>query len=147
MPPTTRRDLAQLLLPALLATPTLEAATVMQQTLPSAAFPFDQLPAKTNEKNGNIGRQVLDGLTHSGYLVEVHLTELSPGEAPHPPHHHIHEEMVMMVRGSLEVTIGGKSTRLGPAGSAYVASNVEHGWRNVGSDRALYFVLALGKDS
>jgi quercetin dioxygenase-like cupin family protein len=55
--------------------------------------------------------------------------------------------MVLMVRGTLEVTIAGKATRLGPGSSAYVASNVEHGRRNVGGDRALYFVLALGADS
>jgi quercetin dioxygenase-like cupin family protein len=142
MPPT-RRDLA-CLLPALIAPAALAAES---PNLPSAAFVFEELPTKRNEQNGNITRQVLDGLTHTGYKVEVHLTELSPGEAPHPPHRHVHEEMVMMVRGSLEVTMAGKATRLGSGSSAYVASNVEHGWRNVGTDRALYFVLALGKDS
>jgi quercetin dioxygenase-like cupin family protein len=55
--------------------------------------------------------------------------------------------MVLMVRGTLEVTIAGKATRLGPGSSAYVASSVEHGWRNVGGDQALCFVLALGADS
>lgn len=139
----TRRDLARLL-PAAIVAPAFAAE---EHALPSAVFPFDALPAKTNAKNGNVTRQVLDGLTHTGYKVEVHLTELSPGEAPHPPHRHVHEEMVMMVRGALAVTIAGKTTRLGPGSSAYVASNVEHGWRNVGADRALYFVLALGKDS
>jgi quercetin dioxygenase-like cupin family protein len=142
MPPT-RRDLARLL-PAAIVAPALAAE---EPNLPSAVFSFDELPAKTNAQNGNVTRQVLDGLTHTGYKVEVHLTELSPGEAPHPPHRHVHEEMVLMLRGSLEVTIAGKATRLGPGSSAYVASNMEHGWRNVGADRALYFVLALGPDS
>lgn len=142
MPPT-RRDLARLL-PVAIAAPALAAE---ERNLPSAVFAFDELSAKTNPQNGNLTRQVLDGLTHSGYAVEVHLTELSPGEAPHPPHRHVHEEMVMMVKGTLAVTIAGKTTRLGPGSSAYVASNVEHGWRGVGADRALYFVLALGKDS
>jgi quercetin dioxygenase-like cupin family protein len=142
MPPT-RRDLARLL-PVAIAAPAFAAEEL---NLPSAVFAFDELPAKANAENGNVTRAVLDGLTHVGYKVEVHLTELSPGEAPHPPHHHVHEEMVLMVKGTLEVTIAGKATRLGPGSSAYVASNVEHGWRNVGADRALYFVLALGPDS
>jgi quercetin dioxygenase-like cupin family protein len=44
----------------------------------------------------------------------------------------------------MEVTISGNSTRLGPGSVAYVASNLEHGWRNVGDTRAQYFVVALG---
>ncbi len=74
------------------------------------------------------------------------MTELAPGEAPHPPHHHVHEEMVLIQEGSLEVTITGRSAKLGPGSAAYVASNEEHGWRNVGTTRARYFVLALGQD-
>jgi quercetin dioxygenase-like cupin family protein len=142
MPPT-RRDLARLL-PVAIAAPALAAD---EHNLPSAVFAFDALPATTNAANGNVTRPVLDGLTHTGYKAEVHLTELSPGEAPHPPHRHVHEEMVLMVRGTLEVTIAGKAARLGQGSSAFVASNIEHGWRNVGQDRALYFVLALGSDA
>jgi quercetin dioxygenase-like cupin family protein len=33
---------------------------------------------------------------------------------------------------------------LGPGSAAYVASNEVHGWRNVGTTRAQYFVLAIG---
>jgi hypothetical protein len=29
----------------------------------------------------------------------------------------------------------------------YVASNEEHGWKNVGETQAHYFVLALGQES
>ena len=54
--------------------------------------------------------------------------------------------MIMIHEGTMEVTISGKSTKLGPGSTAYVASNEEHGWKNVGDKRALYFVLALGRD-
>ena len=52
--------------------------------------------------------------------------------------------MIFIREGTLEVTISGKSVQLGPGSAALVASNEEHGWRNVGSGRARYFVLALG---
>ncbi len=87
------------------------------------------------------------GDTHSGYGIEIHLTELGPGMAPHPPHKHVHEEMVLLRTGALDVTISGKTTRLTPGSIAYVASNEEHGWRNPGSDRSEYFVIALGRDN
>jgi mannose-6-phosphate isomerase-like protein (cupin superfamily) len=102
------------------------------------------LPVKKNGKNES--RQVFDGRTHSGFPVDLHLTSLAPGEAPHPPHHHVHEEMMLIREGTLEVTISGKSTRIGPGSVAYIASNEEHGLRNVGTTPAKYFVIALGRE-
>jgi len=55
--------------------------------------------------------------------------------------------MIMIREGTMEVTIAGKSAKLGPGSVAYVASNEEHGWKNVGTTRAQYFILAIGHDS
>jgi len=65
---------------------------------------------------------------------------------PHAPHRHVHEEMLLIREGTLEVTVKGRTERLGPGSAVYVASNEEHGWTNVGSSPAKYFVLALGDD-
>ena len=133
----TRRDLSLLL-------PGWSAAAQAQRpgALLSKSFRYEDLPAKANGENKS--RAILNGLTHTDFPVELHETELAPGLAPHPPHHHEHEEMVLMREGTLEVTIAGRVTNLGPGSVAFVASNEEHGWRNVGGDRARYFVLALG---
>lgn len=138
----TRRDLS-LLLPALAAA---GAATAQTKTaLPSHVFKYEDLPVKeSGEHKENRGRAVLDGVNHSGFPIEVHMTDLAPGSAPHPPHHHIDEEMVLLKNGQLDVTINGKTERIGPGGMAYVNSNEEHGWRNPGPDRAEYFVIAFG---
>ncbi len=112
--------------------------------LPSQMHRFEDLPVRNSGKNRT--RAVLKGETHAGFPIEMHLTELAPGEAPHPPHHHVHEEMILIQSGTVEVTISGKKQNLGPGSAAYVASNEEHGWRNVGDTPALYFVLALGGD-
>ena len=92
-------------------------------------------------------RPVLDGETHDGVRIELHESDLPPGGAPHPPHRHIHEEMILIREGTMEVTIAGRSARLGPGSVAYVASNEEHGWHNAGTTRAHYFVLAVGPDT
>jgi quercetin dioxygenase-like cupin family protein len=136
-----RRDLAALL-PLLFQA----RARADEAQLPSKAFPFEQLPAKKS-KNGNEQRAVLNGLTHAGCPLEVHITSLPPGGAPHPPHHHEHEEMILVQEGTMEVTISGKSTRLGPGSAAFVHSNEEHGWHNVGDTRAQYFVVAIGRQT
>ena len=137
MPIFSRRDLP-FLLPALAAA----RASAQNSALPSKTYRFTDL--KVNATGENKLRPVLDGHTHSGFRVEVHLTELPPGGAPHPPHHHVHEEMILIKDGTMEVTISGKATTLGPGSVAYVASNEEHGWQNAGSTRALYFIVAIG---
>ncbi len=135
-----RRDLF-LLLPALAAS---AAWGAEDSTLPSKAYPFDALPVHTSGENKS--RQVFSGKTHTGFEVSMHETDLAPGGMPHPPHHHEHEEIFMMREGTLEVTIEGKTSRIGPGGAAYVASNQEHGVHNPGPAHAQYFVFALGTE-
>jgi len=135
----TRRDLS-LLLPGLAA-----HAAAQSPALASRTYSFPELPVRAAGENRQ--RAVLKGETHTAFPVELHLTELAPGQAPHPPHHHVHEEMIMIWQGTLEVTIAGRTASLGPGSVAYVASGEEHGWRNAGADRAHYFVLALGRDA
>jgi quercetin dioxygenase-like cupin family protein len=141
----SRRDL-NLLFPAALAAMNAAAQSTAQNTpLTSNTYKFEDLAVHPSGQNRS--RPILQGETHTGLPIELHMTELAPGQAPHPPHRHVHEEMVMVQEGTLEVTIAGRAATLGPGSSAFVASNDHHGWRNVGTTRALYFVLALGRDS
>jgi quercetin dioxygenase-like cupin family protein len=52
----------------------------------------------------------------------------------------------MLREGTVDMTISGKTTRLGPGSVAYIASNELHGLINNGTDAAHYFVIALGDD-
>jgi len=115
-----------------------------QNPLPSGLFSYDQLPVQKNSTTEI--RQMVTGATHSGYRIDLHETALAPGQMPHAPHRHVHEELLLIREGTIEVTVGTKTSRLGPGSSVYVASNEEHGWKNVGSTPAKYFVMALGDD-
>src|SRR5580704_14978208 len=139
----SRRDLGPLL-SALALTTVVTDASAVSAALASKTYQYDDLPVTTNGQNR--ARANLKGETHAGFPIELHETELAPGEQPHPPHHHAHEEMVLVREGTLEVTISGRSANLGPGSVAYVASNEEHGWHNAGTTRAHYFVLAIGRD-
>jgi quercetin dioxygenase-like cupin family protein len=129
------------LIPALAAA---GAASAQSDALPSKTYAYDDLPVKKNGPNSS--RAILNGTIHDGCKLEMHLTEIAPGLAPHPPHHHGHDEVIVIRQGTLAVTINGKTTTLGPGSVAYAASGEEHGWKNVGSDNAQYYVIALGKD-
>jgi len=134
-----RRELAALL-PLLAA----HAAQGQSKALPAKTYRHEDLPVRNNP-NGNKGRAIFDGESHTGYAVEIHETELAPGNAPHAPHKHEHIEVMLLREGTLEVTIDGVVSTLGPGSVAYCASNSFHGWKNVGSTRAAYFVMALGR--
>jgi mannose-6-phosphate isomerase-like protein (cupin superfamily) len=135
----SRRDLA-VLIPALMAA----RAEGDTKVLPSHCYAFDELPVKTNPTTHGESRQVFNGETHDSFPVDLHITKLPPGQMPHPPHHHAHEEMMFVMAGTLEATISGKSTQLGKGGVVYVKSMDEHGLRNPGTVPAEYFVFAIG---
>ena len=135
----SRRDL-RLLLPVLAA----RTAVAQPIILPAGVFRYEDLPVHTNGQNK--GRAVLNGATHSGFPIELHLTELGPGQEPHPPHKHVHEEMLLLERGTLDVTMDGRTTRLTPGSVAFVASNHLHGWKNPGDGATEYFVIAFGRE-
>lgn len=137
----TRRAWA-FLFPALAAAQQQSQSAAQTGTLSSKAFPFGELRGR---QSGSIKLyQILTGNTHTGHKVDLHESELPGGGEPH--HRHVHEELLLVREGEIEVSIEGKWTRL-PAGScAYMASNDPHGYRNPGTAAAKYFVLALGND-
>lgn len=137
----TRREL-RLLFPALLAA-TAEADLPI---LPSKCYSFDSLPVHKNAKTGMEGREVFRGTTQTGCPLAMHISTLPPGQMPHAPHHHRHEEMMLIKEGTLEATISGKSSRVGPGSVIYINSNEEHGLKNVGDVPAQYFVIEIGTD-
>lgn len=139
----TRRDLA-LLLPALAAIDS-QAQT---ETLPSKAYKFEDLPVKAGGAGGaNKSRAILNGKLHSGFALEVHETELPPGGAPHAPHRHLHEEMLVVLEGTVDFTVNETTTRLTPGSAGFAASNDVHGLINAGNVRCRYVVFALGSDT
>lgn len=115
-----------------------------KEAVPSKLYRFKDLPVRARGQSNF--RDVLEGTTHSGLEIELHETELGPGETPHPPHRHRHEEMFLIREGELDVTIGSRTERLGPGSVAFVAASDWHEIRNAGPGSAQYFVVALGRD-
>ncbi|MEP6714936.1 MAG: cupin domain-containing protein [Terriglobia bacterium] len=137
----SRRDLS-MLLPAALAGAAEAQEKKGDKQMPAQAWVYEDL---TMTKNGlNEGRAVFDGQTHSGYPIELHLTKLAEGQMPHAAHHHPNEEVLTLRSGQLDANLGGKITHLTAGSVIYVASNLEHSWKNPGPGPAEYFVIALG---
>ena len=131
--------------PALLLPATPSALPADAKELPSAMYPFESLsPRKLSTHEV---RDILKGKLATGELVEVHETPLPPGGAPHPPHRHVHSEMWLIREGTVEITVEGKSTHLGPGSLGIVRSNEDHGIKNTSGAPGTYFVVAIGPGS
>jgi mannose-6-phosphate isomerase-like protein (cupin superfamily) len=143
VPTMTRRGLWRLVPAALVARFVPQAfGESTSNSLPSQTLPFERLAV--HGTHGNQFRDLFKGKLATGEAIETHETTLPVAGAPHPPHRHEHSEMWFVRRGTVEITIEGKSHRLGPGSAAFVASNELHGIRNAGSVPATYFVVAVG---
>lgn len=153
----SRRDLG-LLLPALAAAgasaqsltsgaETAAATNNSVEKLPvikTHAYLYNEVPVTTNGKNTS--RRMFTAKTHTGFKIESHSSDIAPGEVNHPPHQHLREEMMLVREGVMELTISGKPYRLGPGDVGVIGSNEMHNAKNVGTTRALYFIVNIGRD-
>jgi quercetin dioxygenase-like cupin family protein len=141
----SRRELG-LLLPVIAAS---AAAPVRAQTpartkLATKMYHHAQIPYQGNETKK--ARQFFTGETHGGFNLEVHETILGAGVETHAPHKHVHEEIIVVVEGTVETYVEGK-TELVEAGSViYYGSNQMHSLRNAGKVPARYVVIELRGD-
>jgi len=152
----SRRELA-FLLPALVT-----AGTSAQSPAPSSAqtaadnsveklpviktraYVYKDLAVTTNGQNRQ--RRMLTAKTHTGFKIESHQSDIAPGEVNHPPHQHLREEMMLIREGTMELTISGTPYRLGPGDVGVIGSNELHNAKNVGTTRAQYFIVNIGRD-
>lgn len=105
----------------------------------SAIFNWNNLKAETTKTGERRG--VFDSPTATLERLEMHITTLNPGEAPHAPHQHPEEELMIVKEGTLEALQNDKTNRVETGGIIFEASGELHGLRNIGTNRATYYVL------
>ena len=139
----SRRDLAALL-PALVAEDA-SAQTRKAATLLSKDYHASQIPYTGDEKKK--GRAFFRGAEHSGFNLEVHETILGAGTETHAPHKHEHEEIVILVEGTLQTFMEGKLETVEAGSVIFLGSNQMHSVRNIGATPCRYYVVELrGKE-
>jgi quercetin dioxygenase-like cupin family protein len=109
--------------------------------LRSAVFPADT--GRLRVTDVAMFRGLVDTLTSNLSRLEIHVTTLAPGKAPHPPHRHAHEELMILRNGTLDVFQNGATRRVGPGAVIFEAANELHGLRNPGPDSATYVVIRI----
>jgi quercetin dioxygenase-like cupin family protein len=134
----SRREMV-MMLPALAAAQTTQGQQAA--TLPGRVYHAAQIPYVGDEKKK--GRRFFYGAEHSGFNLEVHETVLGASVETHPPHTHEHEEILIVVEGTVRVNMDGR-TDLAEAGSViYYESNRPHNLSNAGTTPCRYYVIEL----
>lgn len=99
----------------------------------------DKSQAKvTHEDFGDI-RVYHEGRTDQLGSVTFGSLLLKPGMAPHPPHQHPEEEIMVITEGSGEISVEGKVTKVASGSSMYCAAGKLHGIVNTGKSPLLFY--------
>lgn len=93
------------------------------------------------------GRRFFLGATHGGFNLEMHETILGVGMESHPPHKHLHEEIILLIKGTAEFHIEDKTETVTAGSVVYFGSNEMHNGRNAGKTPCRYYVLELRGDA
>jgi quercetin dioxygenase-like cupin family protein len=150
-----RRELFAALAATAVAGEALAFAQNSPGTTPAAAPPADTTPAAPvmgskvfdwnamvdkPTKTGSV-RSVCSAPTATLENLEIHISTLNPGLMSHPPHKHPNEELIIVRTGTVETLSNGEWIRVGPGSVIFNGSNQPHGFRNVGTEPAIYHVV------
>jgi len=102
---------------------------------------YDPVDAEAKPNEWGAVRQVMRTRTPTLDELEIHVSTLNPGQSPHAPHQHQHEELLILTDGTLETFQSGTTRRVGPGGIIFQASNELHNVSNVGQAPATYYVI------
>ena len=117
----------------------LALAQTRKPIMQSSVFDWTSIEAKPTKTGAR--RDFFDAPTATLDQLECHVTTINPGEAPHAPHQHPDEELIIVKEGTLEAMQNGATKQAGPGSIIFEASNQLHGLRNVGKTPATYYVI------
>jgi quercetin dioxygenase-like cupin family protein len=73
----------------------------------------------------------------------VSVTRLNPGHAPHSPHEHAEEEVIIIKEGTARINLSGKTRDAPPGTVTYYAPHTHHGIV-AESEPVTYYVIRCG---
>lgn len=115
------------------------AAPAAASVMGSKVFDWNQMVDKPNA-TGSV-RTVCNTPTATLENLEIHISTLNPGLMSHPPHKHPNEELIIVRQGTVETLSNGEWIRVGAGSVIFNGSNQVHGFRNVGTEPAIYHVV------
>jgi len=105
------------------------------------SFMIDWNELKTSNTGKGYRRDFFNQPTSQLSQFEMHTTALNADSVSHPPHTHVQEEIVLILRGNVRMHID-ETYYDGSAGDLYfLSSNVPHALKNIGKEQCEYFAF------
>jgi quercetin dioxygenase-like cupin family protein len=102
-------------------------------------------PGKEHKAGEGQGSQAfLTGMLQPALRLEAHETAIEPGAPPEATRNHVHNEIWLMKTGTVELMADGVKHVMRAGDLGLVVAGGMHYVKNIGTDRASYFVLAVG---
>ncbi len=105
------------------------------------SFMLDWNSLQTKNTGKGYRRDFFNRATSQLTQFEMHTTALDADSVSHAPHTHVQEEIILILRGTVEMYINGNLHK-GAAGDLYfISSNVPHALKNIGKEQCEYFAF------
>ena len=105
------------------------------------SFMLDWNDLKTSNTGKGYRRDFFNRGTSQLAQFEMHTTALNADSVSHAPHTHIQEEIILILRGNVEMQIGDKFYKGTVGDLFFLSSNVQHALKNIGKEQCEYFAF------
>jgi uncharacterized cupin superfamily protein len=107
-----------------------------------------ELPLAGDPERGWRPHPIARGRTPNAEFMSVHVSVLSPGRCPHPPHAHVEEEVLVVLNGEAEILFAesadestARVERVSAGAFTYYPAYQYHTLRNVGAGDLTYLMF------
>jgi (S)-ureidoglycine aminohydrolase len=100
---------------------------------------WNELATSKTEKGYR--RNFFNRATSQSGQFEMHTTALNSGLVSHAPHTHIQEEIILILRGNVEMQIGDQFYKAAAGDLVFLSSNIPHALKNTGNEQCEYFAF------
>lgn len=105
------------------------------------SFMLDWNDLKTKNTGKGYRRDFFNRGTAQLAQFEMHTTALNADSVSHAPHTHVQEEMILIIRGNVEMNIAGVFYKASAGDMIFLSSGVLHNLKNIGKEQCEYFAF------
>jgi len=86
-------------------------------------------------------RPIFDRPSSMFVRFDIHATNLNAGMISHPPHTHRAEEIILIIKGDVQMQIGENFYNSTAGDIIFLEANVPHALKNTGSEQCSYYAI------
>lgn len=105
------------------------------------SFMLDWNELSTSNTGKGYRRDFFNRATSQLGQFEMHTTALNANEESHAPHSHVQEEIVLILRGNVEMYIDGDRYKASAGDLVFLPSRIPHALTNIGEEQCEYFAF------